>query len=620
MSGDRFVPEAFSDEVRDEVRRVDPAHPVVRIRAADPVVGVLVGLFGRDRRRRHSRHRTPTRVLAALGIVAGLLTLLPAAPVAAAEDDADKEGVTFTVGLKNEVDSFNPFLGIEAPSYEMWALTYDYMVGYSMDDMSPVPGLAESWETSQDGLTWTFKIREGVTWSDDQPFTAADIAYTYNRVLDGGPEATTWESYLASVKTITAPDDTTVVLTLSKPNAVLPLLPIPIIPEHVWKGVSEKAVKTYRAEPTAAQPVVGTGPFRLVEGKVGGSTYRFEANPDYWGGAPHIDEVVFRVYKAEDPMVQALIKGELDFIHDITPLQVKALEGRDGITAISGDSPYFDEIAFNTGAIDTETDKPIGDGNPALKDPKFRHALGYAIDSERLMQAAYQGAAEPGDVIVPPAYEKYRWEPSEDEAFTFDLGRAGDMLDEAGYEKGADGFRTMPDGKPIGTLRLFARPESKESVNTMDFFGEWLADLGLKSEVKVMESGKLTDTILEGEYDMFHWGWYMEPDPDSILDVFTCGQRGRLVRLVVLRRGVRRARRPAERGGRRRQARRADPADAADPVRGLALPGRRLHHRRTGLPQRPVRLLRATARAHRGAADAVRLVQLPPGSPGGGRR
>ncbi len=118
---------------------------------------------------------------------------------------------------------------------------------------------------------------------------------------------------------MTAPDDKTVVLTLSKPNAVLPLLPIPIIPEHVWKNVSEKAVKTYRAEPTADQPVVGTGPFRLVEGKAGGSTYRFEKNPDYWGGEPHVDEVVFRVFKAEDPMVQALIKGEVDFIHDISP-------------------------------------------------------------------------------------------------------------------------------------------------------------------------------------------------------------------------------------------------------------------------------------------------------------
>ncbi len=456
----------------------------------------------------------------------GFLALVPAQPAGAAARTADGDKVTFTVGLKNEVDSFNPFLGIEAPAYEMWSLTYDFMVGYSMDDRSPVPALAKSWKTSEDGLTWTFDIREGVKWSDGQPFTAADIAYTYNRIIDGGPEASTWESYLGQVKTVTAPDDKTVVLALSKPNAALPLLPIPIIPEHVWKNVSEKAVKTYRAEPTAAQPVVGTGPFRLTEGKAGGSTYRFEKNPDYWGGEPHVDEVVFRVFKAEDPMIQALIKGEVDFIHDISPIQVKALKGRDGITAINGAIAYFDEIGFNTGAIDTETEKPIGDGNPALKDAKFRHALGYAIDMDRLMKSAYQDAAKPGDSIVPPAYAEFRWEPSEDEAFKFDPDKAGELLDEAGYKKGSDGFRTMPDGKPIGTLRLFARPEEKTSVTAMDFFSEWLKDVGIKSEVTVMESNKLTNTILDGDYDMFHWGWYMDPDPDSILDVFTCAQRG----------------------------------------------------------------------------------------------
>ena len=70
----------------------------------------------------------------------------------------------------------------------MWALTYDYMISYAMEDMSPQPGLAKSWETSEDGLTWTFDIRTGVKWSDGEALTAADIAYTYNRVLDGGPE------------------------------------------------------------------------------------------------------------------------------------------------------------------------------------------------------------------------------------------------------------------------------------------------------------------------------------------------------------------------------------------------------------------------------------------------
>ncbi len=115
-----------------------------------------------------------------------------------------------------------------------------------MDDMSPQPGLAESWETSEDGLTWTFHIRDGVLWSDGEPLTAADIAFTYNRILDGGPEAATWSSYFTSVTEITAPDDLTVVLTLDKPNAVLPLLPIPIVPEHIWSSVDEKAVKTLR--------------------------------------------------------------------------------------------------------------------------------------------------------------------------------------------------------------------------------------------------------------------------------------------------------------------------------------------------------------------------------------
>ena len=124
--------------------------------------------------------------------------------------------------------------------------------------------------------------------------------------------------------------------------------------------------------------MVGSGPFRLVEGTAGGSTYRFEANPDYWGGAPHIDEVVFRVFKADDPAAQALIKGEVDFVENLPAVQIDALKDKPGITALNGDSPGFEEIAFNTGAVDTETGKPIGDGKPALKDPAFRHALGYA--------------------------------------------------------------------------------------------------------------------------------------------------------------------------------------------------------------------------------------------------
>ncbi len=456
-------------------------------------------------------------------IAAALLS--PATPAGASAAAADDK-VTFTVAILNEVDSFNPFLGIEAESYEMWALTYDYMITYSMEDMSPEPGLATEWDTSDDGLTWTFDIREGVEFSDGEPLTAADIAHTYNRILDGGPESASWGSYLTSVTSVEAPDDTTVVLTLEKPNAVLPLLPIPIVPEHIWKDVSQKEVKTYAAEPTGGQPVVGSGPFRLVEGTAGGSTYRFEKNPDYWQGTPHIDEVVFRVFKSEDPAVQALIKGEVDFVDGINPLQVRALEGQEGITALSGDSPGFDEIALNAGAIDTETGDPIGDGHPALQDPAFRFALNFAIDRDQIIAKAYQGAGQPGDVIIPPGYADWHWDPPAEDAFTFDLDRADQLLVDAGYARGADGARLMPDGSDFGTMRLFARSESKVSTTVMDFFAEWLADLGIKTEISVMESNKLTNVILDGDFDAFEWGWYVEPDPDSMLSYMTCDQLG----------------------------------------------------------------------------------------------
>jgi len=191
-----------------------------------------------------------------------------------------------------------------------------------------------------------------------------------------------------------------------------------------------------------------------------------------------------------------------------------------------GDSPGFDEIAFNTGSVDLETEEPIGDPNPAVLDPDFRYALGFAIDREAIRERVYQEAGITGSTIVPPAYPTYHWAPGEDVAYTFDPDRAGQLLDEAGYEMGPDGTRTMPDGEPIGELRLMARSDSETSIGTMEYFSEWLADVGIEGKVESIEGSKLTNVILEGEFDAFEWGWYVEPDPDSMLSYMTCGQRG----------------------------------------------------------------------------------------------
>ncbi len=463
-------------------------------------------------------------MLAGLAVVVG--SLGPSLAQAPSASGAEK--VTFTVAFTDPVDSINPFVGYNAASYELWDLMYDYMIGYSMKDLSPVPALATKWETSSDGKTWTFHIRDGVKWNDGVPLTAADIAYTYNRVLHGTTEQGNWSNYLNNVATVTAPDAQTVVLSLKKPNAVLPLLPIPIVPEHVWKNISEKQVKSYANTPKNGKPIVGSGPFNMVQGTEGGSSYTMTANKNYWGGKPHVDELDFKIYKAKDPAVQALIKGEVDYVNDISALQVRALKGKQGITAQNGISPAFEEIAFNTGSADPKTNKPIGDPNPAVLDPKFRRALGYAVDRDRLVKSAYQGAALPGSTIIHPAYKRWLWTPPKDEAFTFDLKKAGQLLDEAGYKKGSDGKRTLPNGKPIGSLRLYARSTSPESVDTLNFFQEWLKDLGIDSKVTALDESKLGDDITSGDYDIFQWDWFVEPDPDGILADFTCAQRGSL--------------------------------------------------------------------------------------------
>ena len=191
------------------------AQPVVGVGTQDAVLAMGVRRAGRGGRGRHGGHRTAGALLAVLGLlVASLLSGLAASSPAAAKDK-----VVFHVGMLGEgVDSLNPFLGFQAPSYEMWGLTYDYLTGYTMKDMSPAPGLATKWTTSSDGKTWTFTVRSGVKFSDGVPLTAADVAYTYNRILHGTVEQSNWLSYLNGVTKVTAPNATTVVLKLKQPS------------------------------------------------------------------------------------------------------------------------------------------------------------------------------------------------------------------------------------------------------------------------------------------------------------------------------------------------------------------------------------------------------------------
>lgn len=465
--------------------------------------------------RRPARGRLAAAGLLALAVAAGAPAAV-ASTTASPSASGGGEG-TFTVGVAGDIDSLNPFTGIVATSYEVWGTMYDTLTGYSEKDFAPTGRLAESWTTSADGKTWTYKIRSGVTWSDGVPLTAKDVAYTFNRILQGAYEQTNYGSYTANITAVTAPDDTTVVMTTKVPTPIMTRLAVPILPEHVWSKVSEKDVKKYANE----TDVVGSGPFILTERK-NNQFIRLRANKQYWDGAPKIDELVFRIYNNGDALAQALKSGEIDIADGLDADPFKALQTAEGITAYAADYYGFNELAFNTGAaLDDGT--PVGDGHPALKDKKVRVALSWAVDKQTILDRVLNNNGTVGSTIVPPIYSDLHAEPTTQ--YGFDLAKANALLDEAGYAKGADGIRTMPDGKNPLKLRLFARQESQASQQASKFVQGWFKDVGVEVSVKVVGEDNLTEIIGRGEYDMFEWGWVVEPDPDYQLSTFTCDKR-----------------------------------------------------------------------------------------------
>lgn len=467
----------------------------------------------------HGRDATAGLAVAGLVAVAGAVGA-GVAPASADETSGSDDELIFRVGVLQDIDNFNPFKGITAAAYEAWALSYDQLTGFSAEDFSPEPRLAESWEQSDDGLTWTYTIRDDAVFSDGEPLTADDVAYTFNRILDGQVEKTNYGSYVAQIDTVEATDDTTVVMTLKKPTPVMERLSVPILPEHIWSKINDAELRDYANEPDS-KPVgmVGSGPFVLEEAREG-EFYRFGRNPEYWGKQPTIDGVEYRLYRNADALVQALKNGEVDFADDLDANVFAALEGEEDIEARSSDYYGFNYLTFNAGA-ELVDGTPIGTGHPSLEDPEVRLAIHHAVDKEALVDRTLDGRGTPGTTIIPPLYPEHA-EP--EDPVTFDPEEANRILDEAGYTRGSDDIRTMPNGSNPLVYQLYARQNSETSQTTIEFLAGWLRDIGIDSTVETVSEGRLYEIAGEGTFDMYEWGWIVEPDPDYQLSTFTCRQ------------------------------------------------------------------------------------------------
>jgi peptide/nickel transport system substrate-binding protein len=461
------------------------------------------------------------RRIAAVAVLVALISLLTGAAGAGAQSESGQdEKLVLRIGDTNDIDGFNPFKLVEIPSFEIMDLTYDLLVDFSPKDSSPVPGLADSWEHSKDGLTWTFHLNKDAKWQDGKPVTSEDVAYTFNRILK--EKQGLFIDYVKQIDKIETPGKHTVVFTTTKPSVQMLSMYVYILPKHIWDKVPPDETKTF-----PNQPAIGSGPFQAVEWKKG-QYARLKVNPDYFRGRPKLDEIIFQFYDNDDTMVQALTNGDVDYIQGMPINLFKSLKGQEGIETNSAPDAGFTELGFNlyepTPEVIKEFDAPkTTTGNPALLDPKVREAINWAIDEDALTEKVLQGEGVPGSTLVPPVLAKYHLQLDESELQGFDIQRSEDLLGQAGW-KDTDGDGIVDkDGKNL-ELRLFVRAEDKDSVTEGQFIEGWFEEAGIGLETKAISDTALTDAIYAADYDMFIWGWGSDADPDFILSVLTCDQ------------------------------------------------------------------------------------------------
>jgi peptide/nickel transport system substrate-binding protein len=418
------------------------------------------------------------------------------------------EPVTINVGTTYIWDTANPTYGW----YGYWLryLVYDTLVEEAGIG-NFIPGLAESWTVSDDGLVWTFKIREGVTFHDGTPCTAEDVAWSLNWTIEN--EIETFSFYLVNFAEIVALDPTTLQVTLSDPvgNMEYLLMYVWILPRSVWEGMTYDEIMEFEDLASAT----GTGPYKLVDW-VEGEYLILEANENYFRGKPAIDRMVVREFATEDALVQALLAGEIDVTvaDEIPYTSVATLEGEENITIAVMDSTIIDELIINSHENGTQP--------ASLWDPAVRLAIAYAIDKQQIVNVAYLGFAEPATVVVPTSLGDYHNSDIVD--IPYDTTEGNRILEEAGYvDSDNDGIREDKDGNPL-EYRLNGEDGATE-VRIMEIISDGLAQIGISAPPTPLDPDSLIALYPAFDFDLVYWGWGLDPDPDFAMLIFTCDQR-----------------------------------------------------------------------------------------------
>lgn len=450
--------------------------------------------------------------LAALVAGAAAFQAMTAPPVAAAD--------ILRIGATQPIDSLNPFVSDSDYSAVVFQYVYPHLTEYD-GKVAIVPSFATKWETSADGKTWTFHTISGANWSDGQPLTAKDAAFTFNMILKFKSGTTGklagWVAHMAGA---TAPDDTTLVLTYEQPvaNVLTQLQAVSILPQHVWEPLTSGEGEQISTFPNAA-PIVSGGPFMLTKSEQD-QIALFARNPNWWGDKkPSIDGFGLQFFANDDAMITALVNDKLDMIGEQTPPTAVETLKKAGLVVQSGPG-----IGFKTLIINTNPDKPK---NKELLDPKVREAMEYAVDRDAIAKIVWLGFSTPGSTIVAPASG---FHDASIKPLPYDIDKANSLLDAAGFKKGADGLRVV-DGRPMSYEVIFPTEENGTGDRAFQIIQSGFRKAGIEITQRKMDPGAATEAIqgadkTYADYDLAMWNWVPPVEPDFVLSIMTCKARG----------------------------------------------------------------------------------------------
>jgi peptide/nickel transport system substrate-binding protein len=368
-----------------------------------------------------------------------------------------------------------------------------------------IPSLAKDLpQQSSDGLTYTFKLRDGLKWSDGQPLNADDVVFTYKIAYDpaykdfASPRRGDLETYVDSV---TASDASTVVIKTK--TVFAPFLgahaSYGILPKHILGSLDAKALNTADFN---NGPTVTNGAFKFVKWDKG-QQVTMERNDNYWAGAANLDQWIYKVLPDSVAVTNQLKTGEID-VGPVDPGQFDNIKGTDSVLTKEFPVPTFTFYAYNL-----DPAKPAG---KLFGQKEVRQALLYALNRQQIVTAIFFGHGQVANSVEPPTSWAYKEKPTV--LYNFDKAKAESLLDGAGWAKGSDGIRAKDGVKLKFTMITNAGNKQRESM--LQVMQQSWKDIGVDATPSLIQFPQLVTQIVDTRtFDMFLVGFNWSVDPDE---------------------------------------------------------------------------------------------------------